>query len=177
MADIQLHRLISRYSTNPNQPPIPNNDTLNIVENVTTPLDVVANDNCLIGRQRDLVSVNSTVNCTAVKSGNIVNVTGTSAGVGSFNYIVSDGSTTASGSVTLSITSGLSSVVVTDATHTDFGSEVSTGNTIFYSALSVHGAIVSIDALGQVSVAETYVVGDTFVYRVGAGTLQTFTFL
>jgi hypothetical protein len=103
MADIQLHRLISRYSTNPNQPPIPTNDTLNIVENVTTALDVVANDNCLVGRPRNLVSVNSAVNCTTVKSGNIVNVTGTSVGAGSFTYVVSDGTNTATGSVTLSV--------------------------------------------------------------------------
>lgn len=177
MLNIPLFKLSNGFSTNPAQPVRSVGDTFSVPEGQPTLVDPIINDTHLVTRSLSLVSVSSPVNCAVTAVGNLVSVTGTSAGSGSFSYVVSDGSTTASGSVTLSITSGLSSVVVTDATHTDFGSEVSTGNTIFYSALSVHGAIVSIDALGQVSVAETYVVGDTFVYRVGAGTLQTFTFL
>lgn len=177
MATLQLHRLITSYSTNPSQPPIPVNDTVGVLEGIATPVDVTSNDNCLLGRTKTVISVNSPVNCTASVSDGIVTVTGASVGVGGFNYVVSDGSTSASGSVTLNISSGLESVVVTDATLTDFGNEVSNGDTVFYTELTTNGATVSIDALGQVTVIGTYTIGDTFTYRVNSGANQTFTFL
>jgi hypothetical protein len=123
------------------------------------------------------VSVSSPVNCTAVVSGNLVNVTGTSAGVGSFSYVVSDGVNTATGSVSLTISSAMASVVITDDTHTDFGDEVSTGDTLYYfDTTTITSSTVSVDTMGHVSITGTYQVGDSFTYRVNAGTIQTFTF-
>ena len=177
MADIQLHRLISRYSTNPNQPPIPVSDSFSISEGVSTPINVIANDNCLATRTKSLVSVGSAVNCAVVASGNLVNVTGTSDGVGSFSYVVSDGTSPATGSVSLTISSAMTSVVVTDDTHTDFGDEVSTGDTLYYfDTTTIAGATVTVDTMGHVSITGIYQVGDSFTYRVNAGTIQTFTF-
>lgn len=178
MPSINLIKMLNRNSTNPNQPPIPLADSFNVSEGELTAVDVISNDNCIFSKTKTLVSVSGAVNCTAVKFGNLINVTGSIAGAGSFSYVVSDGTTTATGSVSLNILSSMASVLITDATLTDFGSEVSVNDTLYYSSsTAITGAVVSVDFMGQISIVGTYQPGDSFSYRVNSGLIQTFTFI
>jgi hypothetical protein len=177
MADIQLYRLISRYSTNPNQPPIAVSDAFNVEAGESVLVDVLANDNCLISLTKTLVSVASFDNCTASVAGGLVSVIGTAEGAGSFSYTVSDGTNSAVGVVTLTIADSLVGVLIADGTHTDFGDEVETGDTLHHSATTENGEAVAVNGLGHVSITGDYVAGDSFAYRVNSGALQTFTFL
>lgn len=177
MLNIPLLKLSDGFSTNPAQPVRSVGDTFTVPEGQPTLVDPVTNDSHLVTRSLSLVSVSSPVNCAVTAVGNLVSVTGTSAGAGSFSYVVSDGVSTASGTVSLTINLVTLNVVIADDTHTDFGTELSIGDTLYYSVVTaITGAAIAVDTMGHVSITGTYQTGDSFTYRVNAGTLQTFTF-
>lgn len=174
---IELTQLNIGFATAPSQGVYAVNDVAEVSVGVATSLNVLPNDRRLPARSLTITGISDQVNCSASILADRINVIGLVAGEGSLNYTVSDGISSDVGAVTLTILEGLASVLITDGTHTDFGDEVTTGDTLFYSATTENGETVAVNGLGHVSVTGDYAAGDSFVYRVNSGALQTFTFL
>jgi hypothetical protein len=91
-----------------NDPPVANPDNLTAVANITTPLNVLANDTDPDGAA-DIVAVANVsavtpAGATATAAGNVVNFTATAAGTYTFTYQAQDAATALSNTATVTVT-------------------------------------------------------------------------